>query len=279
MKNGDIVMVSFTARDLTTGNVFDTTDEKAAKESGVFREGAIYRRIPVVVGAGNLIRGVDEKLAEMKPGEERVFEIGAEDAFGERKAELVRIIPLNEFRKQKINPCQGLPVEIGGIPGRVQTVSGGRVRVDFNHELAGRRVEYKVKVEMLLAKPQEQVDAFLERFFPFREGMQKPSAEIKEGVAEVKMPPNMPKELSPLKDAFSKTITENVKGVKGVRFVEDSGKKEHGKAQGTGRKPEAGRSGAGGTGKKPGAGRVGAEKGTAKAREGGFTTFKNFCLE
>ncbi|MBU0662698.1 MAG: FKBP-type peptidyl-prolyl cis-trans isomerase [Candidatus Diapherotrites archaeon] len=228
MAKGDIVVVSFTGTDLVSGRIFDTTNEAEAKKSGIYREGAIYREIPVVVGSGDLLKGMDNVLAGMKSGEEKVFTLQPEDAFGERRADLIRVVPMRDFKKEKIMPFQGMPVEVNGMQGRVQTVSGGRVRIDFNQELAGRELQYRLKVERVLTKPQEIADAFLEKLFPLKAGagVEKPLGKFiagrgKEGgVLEIKAK-GMPKEFDILKEVFSKTMTENVKEIKEVRFVEE----------------------------------------------------------
>ena len=89
MEKGDIVKVTFTAREESSGNIFDTTSEKVAKEAGIFKEGAIYRAIPVVVGAGDLIKGLEAELEKMSEGEQKEITLEPEQAFGERKKELV----------------------------------------------------------------------------------------------------------------------------------------------------------------------------------------------
>ncbi len=219
MKKGSIVLVEFTGRDTVTGTIFDTTDEKTAKEVGIYREAAIFRPVPVIVGKGDLIKGLEEELEKMNSGEEKTVSIPPEKAFGERKRELVVIVPLREFKARKILPFPGLVVEINSRYGKVQTVSGGRVRVDFNLDLAGKTVEYKLKVVKELKNRKEQVDALLWKYFPLKEG--KAEANIKAGEVEVLLPTKLPKEIQILKDEFAKTITENVKGIKKVRFVEE----------------------------------------------------------
>lgn len=219
MKNGSIVLVEFTGKELVSGKVFDTTDEKTAVDAGISREGGIYKAIPIVVGKGDLINGLDETIEGMKIGEEKTVQLPPEKAFGERKKELVFVVPLREFKQRKIQPFPGLVVEINGRYGKVQTVSGGRVRVDFNSDLAGRDVEYKIKVVKELKTAKEQADAMLEKFFPLKEG--KAEGKIADGVLEVKLPAKMPKEIQLLKDAFAKFATENIKGIKKVKYIEE----------------------------------------------------------
>ncbi len=121
--------------------------------------------LPVVVGTGELLKGLEEVLKDMKPGEEKTVELPPEKAFGERDPNKIAIIPLREFQKRNITPYPGLVIEADGMRGRVLSVSGGRVQVDFNHELAGKTVIYKVKVLKELKDPVEIAKAFFRRYF------------------------------------------------------------------------------------------------------------------
>jgi hypothetical protein len=49
--------------------------------------------------------------------------------------------------------------------GRITLVTAGRVRVDFNHRLAGRALKYKYKITGVAKTPDEMVKAVLEMFY------------------------------------------------------------------------------------------------------------------
>jgi hypothetical protein len=68
-------------------------------------------------------------------------------------------MPLSEFTKRDLQPFPGMVVEIDNQKAKVQSVNGGRVRVDFNHELAGQTLTYDFKVVKILKTPQEKLDA------------------------------------------------------------------------------------------------------------------------
>ena len=53
---------------------------------------------------------------------------------------------MGEFKKQGMKPEVGMAITSDGTTGIIRSVSGGRVRVDFNHELAGKNLEYDIKV-------------------------------------------------------------------------------------------------------------------------------------
>jgi len=163
----DIVRVSFTGRVKDTGKVFDTTYAEVAKKSGIFNEHLPYGPAPMVLGENRLIPGLENVLSKMKSGEEKTVVIHPKDAFGEREPELVKLVPLKVFKANGINPAPGLVVVLeNNLPGRVQTVSGGRVRVDFNHELAGRTLEYELKIDRRLTDEEEKIKALFELVFP-----------------------------------------------------------------------------------------------------------------
>lgn len=218
MKKGDLITVSFTGRDKASGKVFDTTDEKTAKENHIFQEKGVYQPIPVIVGRGEVLKGLDEALQEMQVGDRKKVELSPEKAFGERKKELLGLVPLQEFKKQKLAPVPGMAVNINDKVGKVQSVSGGRVRVDFNHELAGKELEYEIKVESLEEKPEEKVKALAKKYMPF---LDRPQASLKEGVVEILVPGQYAQAAAKTKLGLTKSLLDFVDEVKKVRFVEE----------------------------------------------------------
>lgn len=224
MKDGDCVIISFSGKDLVTGKIFDTTDEKEAKKEGIFKENAVFKPLPVFVGKKELIPGLENALLEMKEKEKKTIKISPKEAFGERKTELVVVVPLQEFKNRNLTPRPGLKVNLNDNIGKVQTVSGGRVRVDFNHELAGREVEYSVTIEKLLSTPTEKLNALFEKFFPF---VSEPKVSLNKEDAEIIIPSKFSHEASHIKEGFAQIIFENVKEIKKIRFVEEfAAKKE-----------------------------------------------------
>jgi len=163
----DIVRVSFTGRVKDTGKVFDTTYAEVAKKAGIFNEHLTYGPTPMILGENRLIPGLEQALSKMKSGEEKTVVVHPKDAFGEREPELVKLVPLKVFKANGINPAPGLVVVLeNNLPGRVQTVSGGRVRVDFNHELAGKTLEYELKIDRKLTDEEKKIRALFELVFP-----------------------------------------------------------------------------------------------------------------
>jgi len=160
----DFATIEYTAS-VKDGRTFDTTDANTAQKEKIFDSKRVYRPLPVVVGEGNVVKGVDEALKDMKVGEEKTLELAPEKAFGQRDANLIRLVPMKVFKQQGLNPIPGMPVELDGRMARIQTVAGGRVRVDFNHELAGKNVVYKVKVVSKAETENGKVKFLVERSF------------------------------------------------------------------------------------------------------------------
>ncbi len=142
VRKNDFVEISFTAR-VAGGEVF----EKTAKP------------LLVVAGAGQVISGLDEALVGSPAGVQKSVKILKEKAFGERSQELVKLVPLAQFQQQGFTPFAGQELDVDGMRARVQSVAGGRVRVDFNPPLAGSDLEYEFTVEKIFTTPEEKIDA------------------------------------------------------------------------------------------------------------------------
>ena len=160
-----MVSVNFTGKELLNNEVFDTTKEAVAKEHNIYDPKRKFKALTIILGEKELLPLVEKELETMKEGEERTVKLSAKSGFGERVPDLVRILPAKVFAEHKINPVQGLVINIGNALGKVQSVSGGRVRVDFNHLLAGRELEYTVKVVKEITAPKEIAEKLFEKYY------------------------------------------------------------------------------------------------------------------
>ncbi|MCX6801013.1 MAG: FKBP-type peptidyl-prolyl cis-trans isomerase [Candidatus Diapherotrites archaeon] len=190
--NKKMVKINFTGRELTTQSIFDTTIEKEAKEAEIFDEKRKYGGITVILGEKEMLPLVEKELETMKNGEERVVKIGPKDGFGERKTDLVRVMPILDFQKQKLNPFPGMLIRAEQYIGKVQSVSGGRVRVDFNHPLAGRELEYRIKLEEEVKGKEKICEEIFEKYYSMVPGAKK---EIKDESLYITIPSPLYKNL------------------------------------------------------------------------------------
>ncbi len=195
MQKGNFVRISYKGKIKETGEIFD--------------EG---KDIPIVVGEGFVIKGLDEELEKMQVGEKKTIEIQPEKAFGERDPKLVKLIPLSEFRKNNTSPYPGMVIRADNLYGRVLSVDSGRVRVDFNHPLAGKVLEYEIEITEEIKTQEEKAKALVEFFT----GVKNAEVNVSENSVEIKVKQSIPE---PLKQRLSSAVKEYLK-VKEVVFSE-----------------------------------------------------------
>ena len=218
MKKKSVILVEFTGKELSSGKMFDTTNEKIAKENNLYKENALFQPVPVIVGNKDVLQGMDEALLEMEAGEEKTITLKPEKAFGERKKELIVVIPLKEFTKRKINPFPGLIVDLNNTYGKVQTISSGRVRVDMNPELAGKEVEYTLKIIKEITSPEEKAQVLTNKFFPLKD--LKTKVKLTKDTLKVEFPKEIAKQIKPMIAPYAKVITEVIPEIKKVEVAE-----------------------------------------------------------
>ncbi|MFA4819526.1 MAG: peptidylprolyl isomerase [Candidatus Aenigmatarchaeota archaeon] len=221
MKNGDFVKVSYIGK-LETGEIFDLTDAEIAKKEGIYSSKIAYGDLPIIVGAKFMIKGLDTALLDLNVGDKKDIEIKPEDGFGERDARLVRTVPRKFFREQKVEPRQGMIVDFGGAKGRIQSVDGGRIRVDFNNPLAGHVLKYHLEVKEKIDTPVDQVKSIFDFF-----GAKDADPKIEGNLVNISI--KLPMQL---KERISSLIIEYVSGIEKVNFTEsfEKSKVEAGKA-------------------------------------------------
>jgi FKBP-type peptidyl-prolyl cis-trans isomerase SlyD len=216
MAKGDIISIEFTGKEQVTGTVFDTTNEELAKKSGIFNENQHYGPVVITVGKGELLKGIDSTLEHMKAGEKKSIALKAKEAFGERSTELVRVLPLNEFKKHNVSAVPGTIVNVNDMSGRVQSVSGGRVRVDFNPEMAGKDVEYDLHVVKVFTTAEEKAHALAMKHFP---AWEKPIVKIVGDKLEVHVSLKDLPFVHNRETAFAQNVLEAIPSVKKIEVM------------------------------------------------------------
>ena len=237
MKEGSIIEIDYTGKAVLTGNVFESTNEKKAIAAGIFSKQNQYKSMVVVVGEGHVLQGLENALKEMKKGEEKKILVKPAEGWGERKTGNIAVVPLKQFKKEKMQPFPGLVVEINGRQGKIQSVNGGRVRIDFNNPLAGKDLEYELKIVREIIAPKEQVEALYKKYFYMMPDEEK-KLKIGQTDIEVTLSPRWSANLGQLKESFSGLVTKHVKGFSKVKFVEEFVEKKDAKKKETADKKE-----------------------------------------
>lgn len=149
ISRGDTVTVEYVGR-TADGTVFDTSRASVAEETDLdHHPDREYDPLSVEIGAGRIIEGLEDGLVGLEAGDEATIEVGPEDAYGARSDDRVVSYDADEFRGMVDGNelVEGLEVRTEeGLPGEVVAVREDVVRVDFNHDLAGERLEFEVEV-------------------------------------------------------------------------------------------------------------------------------------
>ncbi len=143
MKKGTFIRISYIAKTKANNRVFDKAE------------------INIISGARYVIPGLDETFEKHEVGDNYTVIIPPIKAFGKRNSNLLKLIPISEFKKQKISPVPGLMLTINDKQGIVRSVSGGRVIVDFNNPLAGKEVIYDVKILKEIRDTKEKIETII----------------------------------------------------------------------------------------------------------------------
>ncbi len=152
--------------------LYDTTDAEAAKEAGIYNEKYNYAPMPYIVGSKTLFPDLEAAIESAEIGKEVEVVIPCEKAAGPKNPKLIELYPVKDFLKQEINPYPGLPVSFGNRNGIVISVGAGRVKVDFNNQLAGHDLMYRFTVVEEVADPVEKAKAILEIAFGSSDGFE-----------------------------------------------------------------------------------------------------------
>jgi len=139
VKKGDRVVVNYTGT-LDDGTVFDSS-----------YHGDHSHPIEFIVGSGEIIKGFDDAVLGMEVGEEKDITILPEEAYGERKEELIQKIPKEQFPDSE-GLKEGMGVNLmttdgNEFPATIVKIEDDFITMDLNHPLAGEKLNFKLKLE------------------------------------------------------------------------------------------------------------------------------------
>jgi FKBP-type peptidyl-prolyl cis-trans isomerase 2 len=244
LKKGDIVHIDYEAWLIENDELFDTTKEELAKEKEIYNEKVTYKPIPIIVGAGNVVKGLDENLLKAKVKKDYTIELEPKDGFGERDPKLIEthhireIMRLPEFKKGDKEPYVGMQITINNKMGWISRITAGRVRVDFNNRYAGHRLKYSYKVTNHADSQEKKIQAILEMHYGKIEGFEIKAAKNN---VNIKLPDTCKYDLGWFQAKY-RVVTDlrEYANVNNVQFIEEYLKKveEKGKSKGKGKEKE-----------------------------------------
>lgn len=139
VKNGDKVRVHYHGK-LNDGSTFDSSEGRAPLE--------------FQVGSGQVIKGFDDALLDMKIGDKKTVLISAENAYGESSMQNVFEYPLENFPND-MQPEIGLQLHMSDNEGNnfpvvITAITETSVVLDANHPLAGKELTFDIELVEIL---------------------------------------------------------------------------------------------------------------------------------
>ena len=159
-QKNDFIEIEFTGR-IKDGEIFDSNIPEELKKLN-----SNQKAKPFIFSLGQdmFLKGAEEFLIGKDIGKYEI-DLKPEKAFGMRDKSLIQMIPLKVFIEHKINPVLGAVLTFDNRLGKVLTVSGGRIMVDFNNPLAGKEVVYSINILRKVEDINEKINSLNEFLF------------------------------------------------------------------------------------------------------------------
>jgi len=105
--------------------------------------------MPFEFGKNMIVPGLEKAMAGMQAGEEKLVSVSPENAYGTVNDKLLKIVKRSTFPADaKVEVGQIFSSKANGKPfmARVSAVNGDEITMDANHPMAGKTLNFKVKV-------------------------------------------------------------------------------------------------------------------------------------
>jgi len=164
VQKNDFIEIEFTGKIVDTGEIFDTNIKSDAQKANLNQRQEL-KPFVMCVGHGMIIKGLDKELEGKQINKKYSSEFTPEDAFGKRSPQLIKMIPFKKFAEQNVNPQRGMKLSLDGQIVKILSNSGGRVLVDFNNPLAGKKVKYEYKINKKITNTDDKINALQDFLF------------------------------------------------------------------------------------------------------------------
>ena len=217
---GTLILADYTGRVKDTGQIIETTRKTDAESAGNADPTRTYEPKLIAVGEGWVLKGLDEALGKIDPGQTLDIELAPEKAFGARDPNRVSRIPVRKFGEKAGDLSVGSEVEVDNRVGIVRSLESGRAIVDFNPRYAGKTLLYNVEVKERLDAKGAKIEALIRRRLPMEK------TKVKFDASETKVKVTIPNDyfllegLQIIKRAISTDLFKFIKALESVEFVE-----------------------------------------------------------
>ena len=136
VKKGDKVKVDYIGS-LDDGTIFDRSD-------------AHGQPLEFEVGLGEVIKGFDDAVMGMNPGDTKKFIIQPEQGYGANNPKMIQTVPRDKLPPGDPKPGMVLMVSLPNgqqIPAKIMEVTATTVTIDLNHPLAGKALHFEITVK------------------------------------------------------------------------------------------------------------------------------------
>ncbi len=138
-KYGDTVKVHYTGK-LDDGTVFDASTEEDP--------------LLFTIGGGQIIPGFEQAVVGMRPGESKTVKIPAEEAYGQRREDLILEIEKTQL-PEGLKPEIGMQLQSRQPDGSIIVLTIADIReshitLDANHPLAGKDLTFDIQLIEIL---------------------------------------------------------------------------------------------------------------------------------
>ena len=128
---------------------------------GTFNDGSVFdssydrgEPLEFICGVGQMIRGFDQAVAEMDPGETRQIHLMPEEAYGTLDPNAVLTFAIRDLpgsENLQIGQRVHLHADNGQVfPVRVTARDEEHITLDANHEMAGKELNFKIELVEIL---------------------------------------------------------------------------------------------------------------------------------
>jgi len=142
---------------IDTNNIVDSGETVYVDYTGTFEDGETFDTsegkgpLDILVGSGEVISGFDKALIGMEVNEEKNIVLQPSEAYGEFDPQRIVDVPKENLQYDDNVPKIGEIVTVQMSDGLqraaiVQSVSEETIKLNFNHPLAGKVLNFKIKV-------------------------------------------------------------------------------------------------------------------------------------
>ncbi|MCK4444262.1 MAG: peptidylprolyl isomerase [Thermoplasmata archaeon] len=136
VENGNKVKIEYKGT-LDDGTIFDSSE-------------AHSEPLEFEMGAGQVIPGFEDAVMGMNKGEEKIFKLQPDEAYGDHNPELIKAVPRDQMPADQ-EPEAGMMLitelpDGAKLPAVITEVTDETVTIDLNHPLAGKALTFEIKI-------------------------------------------------------------------------------------------------------------------------------------